>query len=200
MSRPLQRRRGKSLDGSVPGIEYTRFRAGQDHGALDECPPIDSPHPRQEYDPDPGRVDIPQDAYEPYESDAQLQPMPRLRLDPVERPSAPVEDVPTYEDGARLHRLVGELQSQRDLEVAQGFVAGAEISAPPEDLGQLVLEAMQPDPAVKMSSELEQQIEQMEDPDAPPQPAPYQEQQQMYDEETMRQMDPFNTMGPGPMM
>ncbi len=194
-----RRRKSLPLDGSVPGLEYNQYHAGHNHTPFDTQMPIDSPHTQEEYEPDPGKPEFPQSSYEPYEPGTHHHSMPALRLDPVERPSVPVEGVPTYKDGVRFQRLLDEVRDRPSIEAEQDPGAATESSGAPQDLGQIVHEAFQPDPAAEMISGLEQP-QQIEDQSAPPPPDPYQEQQQMLDEEMMRFMDPFAAPGPGPMM
>jgi hypothetical protein len=204
MSRAFHGRNRKSLDGSVPGIEYTRFRAGQDPGPLDGRPQIDAPHLRQEYDPDPGRMDVSAASYEPYAWELHLQPTPVLRPDPILRP----EPAPKYEDGLMTPEVFERAlrdclmdQRQAATEAAERDVVRTQDGGvSPQSLEGIMDGACPPNYAADMLSELEQQALLAQASPEPAAPDPYVELQQMYDEEMMRLMQSFGMPGPGPMM
>ena len=102
-------RRGKklSIDGTVPGIEYNRYYAGYNRGALDGYPQIDRPHGQQVYDPDPGRMDVFDPAYDGYHWQARQLETPELRFEPMEQPREP--HLSLYERGAQLFAIQDEL-------------------------------------------------------------------------------------------
>lgn len=198
------RRPGKklALDGSVPGVEYSRYHGGCGSGSLDKQTSMDLAQPHQQYDADPGEMDPSRRGYDGYHWEPWQRETPPLLLDPVDmRPPTPTEDLdtPTYEDGVLLHALTIEAWGN-PYGPPHHLEEDSRAQGDPH-IGSVVEGAFQPDPITEMVSELEQLAQQTQEQVAPPEPPPEQDLAQQIFDEQMQWFNQFGMTGPmGPAM
>lgn len=103
-------KRGRRLDGSVPGIEFKRYRGGSNPSPLDCHPQNDLPHPQHPYSPHPGAMDWPEVDYDVYTADGPHAHTHALRLDPVAQEPAPRPSF--YDRGAAIFEILDQQEQE----------------------------------------------------------------------------------------
>lgn len=114
MSRPFpgnyRSRKKLSLDGSVPGIEYSRYHGGYNRNPFENQWQAGSPQPQQMYDPDPGQMELFDPAYNGYHWQARQPKTPELRFGPVDQTQTP--GLSLYDKGAQLFAFFDEQEQE----------------------------------------------------------------------------------------
>lgn len=213
-----RRRKLHSLDRTVAGVEYNRYRRGYNRTGFDPHSTAGLGGMLAPYERDPGEPEFPGVDYVPYEWQMASHPTPPLRLEPIDEPEAP--RLPTYEDSARVFQVTDRLM--RELYASDGEEslalqeseprptdAGSRAAEPakrPESLDGLVDALWAPMAAAhEIEAAMTQQMAETEMPPAPePQPPeedPWEMQRRMYDEQLQAMTNQLGMMmGPGPMM
>jgi len=199
-----------SLDGRLRDTVFTHYRGRHNRSPLDSQHRVGSVQPFQQYDPDPGRMDVLQPDYDNYESQQMQHSTPMLRMEPLERPKRP-EPPPEYEDCLMTpelsEQLIGDSLTDQQRAVTEaaerGLIRPADLSVAPELLEQTAEHHFQPDPIAEMASELEQivqempaAIDQQTQEMAPLLPEPDPEELDPY----QQMIDAFDMMDPGSIM
>ncbi len=127
-------RRGKklSLDGSVPGVEYNGYHGGYNRSLFESQRQVGAAHPLEAYDPDPGRMDVFDPAYDGYDSQPQRIETPPLRIEPVKQPQAP--HMSLYERDTQTFLVLDELYREMRERSLERFTTDWDMG--PEETGQ----------------------------------------------------------------
>lgn len=206
-----RKRKQISLDGSAAGVEYNRYHRGYNRSVFDNPIATGSPRPAEAYEPDPGPMETRESDYQPYEPEMPFRrPTPPFRMPLPEEPEP--EKPPEYdaslitdESFVQMMRefLGGESEHETQTPLpfdhdVRGVIHG------PATLDDLAASQSPADPVEEIQQAFDQNLEQMASEGAPeqppPEPDPYQLEQQRYEDELQALMNPFGMPGFGPMM